>query len=109
MASLLTTSSVLMCPHGGRVTATTSNSGAKAGDFLVRKSDTFTITGCPFTLPNGSAHPCVRVEWVKATLRCKAAGDYLLNQDSVGLCLAADQAPQGTVLIQSTQTRAAGQ
>lgn len=108
MSALLTTFSVLMCPHGGTVMANTSNARAKAGDFLVRMSDTFTIAGCPFSTPVGP-HPCVRVQWVKATLRCKAAGDFVLSQDSVGLCLAADQAPQGTVLIQSTQMRAAGQ
>src|SRR3989442_672085 len=109
MSSLLTTSSVLMCPHGGTVTATSSNTRAKAGDFLVRATDTFTIAGCPFTLPGPTPHPRVRVQWVKNALRCKAGGDFLLSQDSTGLCLAAHQAPQGTVLIQSTQMRAAGQ
>jgi hypothetical protein len=97
-----------MCPHGGTVTAISSNMRAKAGDFLVRSSDTFTIAGCAFSLPSGP-HPCVSVQWVKSALRCKAGGDFLLSQDSVGLCIAADQAPQGTVLIQSTQMRASGQ
>jgi len=108
MSFLLTTSSVLMCPHGGTVTATSSNTRAKASNFLVRMSDTFTIAGCPLTF-GPTPHPCVRVQWVKSTLRCQAGGDFLLNQDSVGLCLAADQAPQGTVLIQSTQMRVTGQ
>jgi len=108
MAALLTTSSVLMCPHGGTVSAASSNTKAKAGDFIVRPSDTFTIAGCPFTLPSGTPHPCMTVQWVKSTLRCKAAGDFALAQDSIGMCLAADQAPQGTVLIQSTQPRASG-
>lgn len=108
MSNLLTTSSVLMCPHGGTVMIVSSNARAKAGDFLVRSSDTFTIAGCPLNVA-GAPHPCVRVQWVKSTLRCQAGGDFLLNHDSVGLCLAADQAPQGTVLIQSTQMRASGQ
>jgi hypothetical protein len=109
MSSLLTTSSVLMCPHGGTVTVTSSNTRAKAGDFLARASDTFTIAGCLFTVPGVGPHPCVTVQWVKTALRGKAVGDFLLAQASVGLCLAADQAPQGTVLIQSTQMRASGQ
>jgi hypothetical protein len=88
--------------------ATSSNTRAKAGDFLVRMSDTFTIAGCAFSTPAGP-HPCVRVQWVKSTLRCRAGGDFMLSQDSVGLCLAADQVPQGTVLIQSTQMRVSGQ
>jgi hypothetical protein len=108
MSSLLTTSSVLMCPHGGTVMATSSNTRAKAGEFILRMSDTFTITGCPFTLPGPTPHPCMTVQWVKSALRCKAAGDFALAQDSIGMCLAADQAPQGTVLIQSTQPRVSG-
>jgi hypothetical protein len=107
-AALLTTASVLMCPHGGTAMASSSNAKAKAGDFIVRPSDTFIITGCPFTLPSGTPHPCMTVQWVKSTLRCKAAGDLALAQDSMGLCLAADQAPQGSVLIQSTQPRVTG-
>lgn len=108
MPALLTTASVLMCPHGGTVTATSSNTRAKAGAFLVRPSDTFMIAGCALSTPAGP-HPCMTVQWVKSALRCKAAGDFMLAQDSVGLCLAGDQAPQGTVLIQSTQARASGQ
>ena len=107
-AALLTTASVLMCPHGGTVSAASSNSKAKAGDFIVRPSDTFTIAGCPFTLPSGTPHPCMTVQWVKSTLRCKAADEFALAQDSIGMSLAAYQAPQGTVLIQSTQPRVSG-
>jgi hypothetical protein len=38
----------------------------------------------------------------------KAGGDFVLNESSVGLCLAATQAPQGTVLIAATQAVASG-
>jgi hypothetical protein len=107
-APFLTTASVLMCPHGGSVMASSSNTSAKAGAAIVRPSDTFSIAGCAFTLPNGTPHPCMSVQWSKSLLRCKAAGDAALAQDSIGLCLAADQAPQGSVLIQSTQPRASG-
>ncbi len=62
MSNLLTTASVLMCPHGGSVTATSSNTRAEAGDYLVRMSDTFTIAGCAFALPSGTPHPCVRIQ-----------------------------------------------
>jgi len=49
------------------------------------------------------------VQWVKGTLRCQAAGDFMLPQDSIGLCLAADQTPQGSALISSTQASVTGQ
>jgi hypothetical protein len=109
MSGLLNTSSVMMCPHGGTVSAVSSNARAKAGgDFILRASDTFTIAGCTFTLPPAVPHPCMQVQWVLTDLRSKAAGDFTLNEQSVGLCVAADQAPQGTVLINFTQPQVSG-
>jgi len=98
----------MMCPHGGTVTATTGNTRAKAaGAFLLRASDTFTIAGCALNIA-GAPHPCVQVRWVQPALQGKAGGDFLLNEASVGLCVAPDQAIQGTVLILATQPKVAG-
>ena len=36
-------------------------------------------------------------------------GDFTLTEESVGLCVAVDQAVQGTVLIVFTQPQVAGQ
>jgi hypothetical protein len=110
MAHLLNTDSTLQCPHGGSVSAITSNTKAKAdGAFILRISDTFTIAGCAFTLPSGTPHPCMQVQWMTSTLRVKADGDLALAEGSVGMCLAADGVPQGTVLIASTQSKVQGQ
>jgi hypothetical protein len=109
MPGLLTTASTLMCPHGGTVTATTSNTRAKtAAGFLLRASDTFLVAGCPFIL-GLVPHPCVRVQWVQPAARGKAAGDFLLTEASVGLCIAPDSAPQGTVLVVATAPDVQGQ
>jgi len=109
MAGLLNASSILMCPHGGTVTIITSNAQVMAGgDYVVRSSDTFIIAGCPFIIglvPN----PCVQVQWVQPAARSQVLGDFTLTEESVGLCTAADQAVQGTVLIMFTQPQAAGQ
>jgi hypothetical protein len=108
MAGLLTTTSLLMCPHGGTVTAVTANTKTRAaGDYVLRSSDTFTIAGCPFFL-GLTPHPCVLVRWVQPALKSKVLGDFSLTADSVGLCIAADQATQGTVLIQMTQPQVSG-
>ncbi len=108
MPHLLTPSSSMMCPHGGTVSAVSANSRAKAGgDFILRSSDTFTIAGCPLNI-SGAPHPCVQVKWVVSDQRSKAMSDFTLNESSVGLCVAGDQAPQGTVLINSTQTKVSG-
>ena len=108
MAGLLTTSSVMMCPHGGMVQATTSNTKVKTTDgYVLRASDTFAIVGCPFLivlLP----HPCVLVQWVQPALKSQVISDFTLTEESVGLCVAADLAVQGVVLITYTQPQVAG-
>ena len=109
MAShFLTTASVLSCPHGGTVTASTSNTRVKADrQFIVRSTDTFTIAGCTYMIGT-IKHPCVRVRWDVTANHHESYGDPSLTLDSVGLCLAGDGATQGTVTIASTQGRAAG-
>ncbi len=108
MANFLTTSSVLMCPHGGSVQIIGTNMRAKASDPLATASDTFIVAGCPFVI--GTApHPCVKVQWIVSSSRCKAGGNPLLTQQSVGMCVAGDQAPQGTVQVVSTQSKVSGQ
>jgi len=107
-ADFLTTASTLSCPHGGTVTISTTNTRVRAdGQPVVRASDTSTIAGCPYTIGT-VPHPCVRVQWDVHAERHKSQGDWSLTLDSVGFCLAADGGMQGTVVIASTQSRAAG-
>jgi hypothetical protein len=106
-APLLTTSATMMCPHGGTVSAVSSNSKTKAGDYVLRGTDTFTIAGCSLVLGT-VPHPCVSVKWVVTDMHTKAMGDLTLDVQSTGLCQAADQAVQGTVIITPAQTKALG-
>lgn len=109
MPNLLTTASMMMCPHGGTVQIISSNTRVTAGgDFLARSSDTFIIAGCPFVLPSATPSPCMQVQWVQTAQESQTMEDFNLTEESVGLCLAATQAPQGTVLISMTQPRVAG-
>lgn len=108
MAGLLNSSSIMMCPHGGTVQAITTNTRAKAGgDFILRSSDTFIIAGCPFMI-GPSPHPCVQVQWVQPDTRSQVMSDFTLSEASVGLCVAPDQAVQGTVLVNFTQPQVSG-
>jgi hypothetical protein len=108
MPALLNSDSVMMCPHGGTVQAITSNTRAQAASgFLLRASDTFVIAGCPFVL-GVVPHPCVQVQWVQPASDSQAVGDFTLTEASVGLCVAPDQAVQGTVLVTTTQARVSG-
>ena len=83
-----------MCPHGGTVTAMPGATQAQAGAPILRGTDTFIVAGCTFKIA-GVPNPCVSVQWVQTATRVKHAGDFVLNEASVGLCLAATQAPQG--------------
>ena len=110
-ANLLNTSSSLQCPHGGSVSISSANSKVKAdGAFTALSTDTFTISGCPFQIPGTPPipSPCIKVQWVVTNMRTKTNGTPNLNKSSVGLCLAATQAPQGTVTIANTQSKASG-
>jgi hypothetical protein len=108
MGQFLTTASTLMCPHGGTVTAITSNTKAKAGgDYILRSSDTFIVAGCPFILvliPD----PCIQVQWVVSALQNTVMDDAVLTTDSVGLCISALGPPAGPVVIASTQAQVSG-
>jgi hypothetical protein len=108
MANLLTTTSVLMCPHGGTVTVTTQNSQVMtAGSPLVRASDTFVIAGCSLaSLPTPS--PCVQIKWVQPDSKSQARDDFTLSESSVGMCLSGTMIPQGSVLINFTQAEGSG-
>ncbi len=109
MANLLNSSSMMMCPHGGTVSAISSNTRVQAGGGpVLRSSDTFIIAGCALNIA-GAPHPCVSVNWVQPDTRSQVMGDFTLSQQSVGLCVAGDQAVQGTVLIMSTQPQVSGQ
>ncbi|HWB84005.1 MAG TPA: hypothetical protein VG675_07685 [Bryobacteraceae bacterium] len=108
MPQLLTTSSTLMCPHGGTVTIVTANSKVRmGGDFAAMASDQFLIAGCTFNVAGGP-HPCVTVQWVQTAQRSKVLQNPTLNTASTGLCVAADQAVQGAVQIVVTQQRVSG-
>jgi hypothetical protein len=107
-AHFLTTASTLQCPHGGTVTAATSNVRVKAdGNFVLRSTDTFVVGGCPYRRGN-QPNPCVRVSWDVHAERHTSHGDPSLTKDSVGLCLDGSGGTQGTVVKGSVQTRGAG-
>lgn len=106
---ILTTASVLTCPHGGQVSLSTSNSQLTIeGSPALVLSDRHSVSGCPFTLPNAKPQPCVSVQWLVGASRSQAGGVPLLLQSSVGLCLSAEQIPQGPPTVVQVQQVAKG-
>jgi len=103
--SLLTVATQMICPHGGKVVAVPKNAKAKAaGAFILLQSDTFTVVGCPFTLPGPKPSPCVMVRWLVADQKTKIGQtDATLSVSSVGICFSDAQLPQGPVVITTVQ------
>ncbi len=109
MGDYLTANSALMCPHGGMVSPIPANSTITlGGEPIVLASDTFPIAACTFATPATGPHPCVLVQWIVTALRGAADGAQPLTTDSTGLCVAADAAVQGPVMIQTTQPKVSG-
>ncbi|HJP66971.1 MAG TPA: hypothetical protein VKA30_11795 [Actinomycetota bacterium] len=95
-----------MCPHAGPITTVSSNVRVLVSGMPVATlTDTSLVAGCPFVTPAGVPHPCVRVQWLTPAVRVLVNGQPPLTQASTGLCLAADQAPQGPPVIVATQPR----
>ena len=107
MGDYLTSASTMMCPHGGTVMPVPAYASVSvSGDPIVLATDTFPIGGCAFApvVP----HPCVQVQWIVTAQQATADGAAPLTSDSVGLCVAADGAVQGNVIIQATQPKVSG-
>jgi hypothetical protein len=104
---VLTTTSTVMCTHGGQATLTTANTQVKIdGAAALLESDIHTVAGCAFTLPSGTPHPCIRIEWSGGATMCKANGTGVLTQSSIGKCISAEGATQGLAMIVMTQMKA---
>ncbi len=107
MIPILTETSTVMCPHGGQATLLTSNVEAKVdGAAMLLVSDIHAIVGCPFftTVPM----PCLSIQWLTAAAQTNVHGIAVLLQTSVGLCLNAAMAPQGTAVVVQVQQKAKG-
>ena len=108
--TILTTASQIQCPHGGQAILTTANTKGFAENMpALLESDIHTVAGCPFTLPGPKYSPCIRIEWSGGATRVKASGTPVLVKSSVGRCISAEGATQGTAIIVSTQMKASAQ
>jgi hypothetical protein len=104
---ILTTTSTVMCPHGGQALLLTTNTEALIdGAPALLQTDVHPIVGCPFTPVAYS--PCVAIRWLTAATQTSVRNVPVLLQTSVGLCLNAAQAPQGTAIVVQVQQRGKG-
>ncbi len=107
--SFLHVGATINCPHGGRVSIHPSHRKARVGGQEVATlADTYTITGCPFTVPPGKAQPCVTVEWPQQAMQVKVNGQPVNLKTSSGICRSAEGVPQGPPMGIVTQTKVGG-
>ena len=106
---ILTTTSTVLCTHGGQAVLTTSNQRLMIDNApALLESDVHAVAGCPFQIPIGTGtkpSPCVRIEWAGGEAQMKVGGAGVLVQSSVGKCISPEGAPQGVAIIASTQTK----
>lgn len=108
-AKILDSGCSIQCPHGGKATIVTGNTRVKVdGPFALLATDTFIISGCSFTVPPGTPMPCLTIQWLAPATRVKVNQTPVLLQTSVGLCLNATNAPQGTAVVNGNQTKTGG-
>lgn len=101
----------IACPHGGRATVPPRSPRVSLGGQPPYVVDDFAapaIAGCAFTV-GGAPSPCLRLQWLAPATRVTVGGSPVLLSSSVGLCLNAAGAPQGTAIVSGFQTKVQGQ
>lgn len=102
---ILNTASSIVCPHGGQVQLFSTNSRVLADNSpTLLETDTHPVLGCPF-LAGSKYSPCVRVEWTAGAAGATVQGTPVLTRSSIGFCMNAEGATQGTALIVNSQMK----
>lgn len=100
---------VATCPHGAPVQIAPGAPRVLVnGAPVATLTDVFSIVGCPFQIPVGAGtkpQPCLTVRWTTPALRVMVNGAPAILQTSTGLCLSAEQIPQGPPLVSTVQPR----
>lgn len=109
---IVTTSSSAICQHGAQVSIISSNTRVMvAGSPVAVMNDQFMVSGCPFQVPVGPGtkpQPCVKIQWIAPATRVRVGGQPVILQSSSGLCLSAEQIPQGSPTVVMVQPRVKG-
>ncbi len=103
MSATFTVDTQLVCPHGGLIKATPSQTSVTInGSIVVTTADTWVVQGCPFINPaTSSPNPCTSVVWLGGDLEV-TAGAATISNAALGLCVGS-VAPGPASLVQ-TQT-----
>jgi hypothetical protein len=108
MPTFVQVGATLICPHGGQIqivpgNARVSLSSQPAGTV----SDQYMVAGCSFMIGT-KPQPCMTVQWIVPATRVTIGGQPAVLQSSTGMCMSADQIPNGPPQVVVTQLRAQG-
>lgn len=107
--NILTITSTVMCPHGGRAMLITSNRKVFASSaFALLETDVHSVTGCPF-YRGDTYSPCVRIEWSAGANKVTIHEIPVLVKSSMGKCFNPDGTLQGVATIINTQRKVSAQ
>ena len=102
--SLVTSSVLAYCVHGGSVTAMGQSRVRVAGAAVVTVPDAGVVSGCTFHAADGPS-PCMSVRWMGHTTRVLIGGQPAVLQTSAGVSLSMRQIPAGPVTVAANQSR----
>jgi hypothetical protein len=111
---LLHVGATMQCTHQAPATTMPAQTRVLvSGQPVATTGNQITVTGCPFTVPGPKPQPCVSVRWTMPSTRVQVNGQPVLLQPSLGtgpgVCLSAEQIPQGPPTVSSVQTRVTAQ
>lgn len=97
-----------MCPHGGPLQIVPTQAKVLVGGKpAATASDTFTVTGCAFTLPNGTPSPCVTATF-RPAVKVLLGGNPAVLKSAGIICQSGAQLPQGPPSVTVTQLKVTG-
>jgi|SRR6185312_6881583 len=97
-----------ICPHGGQISTTSSNTRVMVSNQAVATSaDVSTVAGCAFAVGT-KPQPCIKVQWITPATRVMVNHQPALLQTSQALCQSAEQIPQGPPTVIAGQMRVKG-
>ena len=107
---VLHTNAVVQCTHGIPAQIPPVQPRVLvSGQPVATMASQILIAGCPFTIPGPKPQPCVTVKWLMPAARVLVMGQPALLQPAPGpgsgLCLSAEQIPNGPPIVSAMQPR----
>ena len=106
---VLTIAAAITCPHGGKVSIAPGAARVTIlGQPAATMTDQYLVAGCPFQIPIGTGtkpQPCIKTQYTVPATRVKVLGSPVVLATSAGICLSAEQIPQGPPIVAAVQPR----